>query len=128
MRIIQNQYPTQFTRHFFLRASQNQCCRLFLQLPPQEIVGTAFGSHQGFDCKSEPFREGGMWSGQNNGKRKKYVDFLMCLKLSFMCFKKTRFSCVFQSSDEGVDLSFPSPTGPAPFCPHYTDCTCLANR
>jgi len=28
----------------------------------------------------------------------------------------------------GVDLSFPSPTGSAPFCPHYTDCTCLANR
>jgi hypothetical protein len=33
-----------------------------------------------------------------------------------------------ESSDEGVDLSFPSPTGSAPFCPHYTDCTCLANR
>merc|ERR1711971_530142 len=33
-----------------------------------------------------------------------------------------------ESCDEGVDLSFPSPTGSAPFCPHYTDCTCLANR
>merc|ERR1711971_324897 len=33
-----------------------------------------------------------------------------------------------ESSDEGVDLSFQSPTGSAPFCPHYTDCTCLANR
>merc|ERR1712130_928443 len=33
-----------------------------------------------------------------------------------------------ESSDEGVDVSFPSPTGSAPFCPHYTDCTCLANR
>merc|ERR1711974_269842 len=33
-----------------------------------------------------------------------------------------------ESSDEGVDLSFQSPTGSAPFCPHYTDCKCLANR
>ena len=43
-------------------------------------------------------------------------------------FFKNRFSYVFQSSDEGVDVSFPSPTGSAPFCPHYTDCTCLTNR
>merc|ERR1711934_716787 len=33
-----------------------------------------------------------------------------------------------ESSDEGVDVSFPSPTGSAPFCPHYTDCTCLTSR
>jgi hypothetical protein len=33
-----------------------------------------------------------------------------------------------ESSDEGVDVSFPSPTGSAPFCPHFTDCTCLTSR
>lgn len=29
-----------------------------------------------------------------------------------------------ETSDEGVDLTFPSPS----FCPHYKDCTCLSNR
>ena len=43
-------------------------------------------------------------------------------------WKSKWISCVFQSSDEGVDLSYRSPTASAPFCPHYTDCTCLANR